>query len=562
MKKFVSLTFKITGFTTSVILLVSLLVALIVYVSTHSFFLKAAIKTTSDKARLVSNDIENSLINITNDILVVSKTPPIQGIVRSMQNNGEDKADNSNITLWKDRLASIFSSLLGSNPNYTQIRYLAVDGNGKELVRVDRTLKGVHRVAESALQEKGDRDYFKKDVRLSQGSMMFSSIDYNIEKGRLQLPLVPTLRVITPIYTYTPKQGIFGLLIINVNFGRYLRNVLIRSGIDYDVMIHDQYNNFFIFNHKNKTLKFMPSGEDIKHEFLGKSNIKKTSQIMPFLKQDKKRITISNAIYSNIHKDHQVLTVTISVSRSAVESKDSSLLRDILIWVIILCLLAASFIFIFTRRIMFPLTKMAQDINASISVSKEQIELPLELNDEVGVLARAFESKTNMLNQLALFDSLTGLPNRKKFIDRFDEAVQRSKRKATQVMVVFLDINKFKQVNDTYGHDAGDDLLIQFSILLQKAVREHDFCARLGGDEFGIIVEGIESNNEQLQALARFEEALNTTYIIKGMAFNVSISGGAAIYPDDALKVDVLLKIADEAMYRSKKEGLGNFHLK
>lgn len=560
MKKFVSLTFKITGFTTSVILLVSILVAFIVYGTTHSFFLKTAVKTTSDKARLVSNDIENSLISITNDTAVVSRTPPIQGIVRSMQNKGEDKEDSSNITLWKDRLVSIFSSLLGANQNYTQIRYLAVDGNGKELVRVDRTSKGIHRVAESALQEKGDRDYFKNGIRLSQGSMMFSSIDYNVEKGRLQLPLVPTLRVMTPVYT--PKQNIFGLLIINVNFGRYLRNVLIRSGIDYDVIIHDQYNNFFVFNHKNKTLKFMPNSEHIKSGFLGKSNIHKTSQIMPFLKQDKKRITISNAIYSNIHKDHQVLTVTISVLRSSIESQDESLLRDILIWVVALCLFAALFIFIFTRRMMLPLTKMAQDINASISVSKEQLKLPLQLNDEVGMLARAFETKTNMLNQLALFDSLTGLPNRKKFIDRFDEAVQRSKRQSTQVMVVFLDINKFKQVNDTYGHDAGDELLIQFSALLQKAIRDQDFCARLGGDEFGIIVEGIESNNEQLQALARFEEALNATYIIKGMTFNVSISGGAAIYPDDALKVDGLLKIADEAMYRSKKEGLGNFHLK
>lgn len=559
MKKFISLTFKITSFSTTVVLLITIFVALIVYFSTSSFFTKIAIKNINNEAKLIANNIENSFIKINNDINVLIKTPPIQGIVRSTFNKGADTVGNSNLSMWEDRLKTIFRSMLEQNKNYTQIRYIGINDHGKEIVRVNQTDQGIYSVSSGALQKKYETDYFKKGTELSQGSVMFSNISYNVENDKVEYPLVPTLRAVTPVYT--DNHNIFGMLVINVNVLRYMRNILLRSASGYDVILFNQFNDFFIFNHDTKTLKFLNRNQPIEQGILGSQSIKYTKQIIPFLKENKDRVTILQPVYSNVNKDQKVFTVAISISKSHLKLEDSSLISTILSWVVSLCLLSSLVIFIFIKRTMKPLSRMTEVIKSSERMADKKIYLPTHLNDEVGLLARAFEAKTKLLSKLALFDSLTGLPNRKNFIDRLGDSIQHAKRQNLMFGLLYLDINNFKEVNDSYGHDYGDDLLIKFSHELKNMIRGDDYCARLGGDEFVVIIHDINSESDIITSIKRYEKTLNNTYIVKGIALNVLISGGVSIYPKNSISSDELIHYADETMYQSKKEGKGRIHL-
>lgn len=558
MKRFVSLSLKITTFATSIIIAVSIAVAITVYFSMNGFFFGVAKKNITTETRLLATDIENSLIKITNDMKVLSKTPPIQGIVRSVENSGVDTIGDSNIGQWKERLATIFKSMLESNPNYTQIRYIGVADGGRELVRVNQSDQGIFATAESSLQQKSGRDYFKRGTELSQGSTSFSNINYNIEHGKIQKPYEVTLRALAPVYTN--KQKIFGMIVINVNISRYLRNTLLRSAADYDVILYDAQNDFFIFNHKNKTLAYLSHTDTIKLGLFGNPEIKSTKQIIPFLRNDNNRINVMQPIYSNTDKDQKVLTIVVSVPKASIESEDLSLLQEILFWVIVVCIVAIVSIYIFTKRSLLPLSQMAKSISEMDQFSDKQIDLPVNLNNEVGLLANAFSDKTKLLSRLALYDSLTGLANRKSFIDRVGMAIHQANRIDDMIAVIYLDVDKFKEVNDVYGHDYGDQLLIQFSQTLCKVVRENDFCARIGGDEFAALLEGISSEDEIDPILMRYQAALSKTFSIKGVTINMVISGGVAIYPHDASSVDDLINHADQAMYESKQEGLGHIH--
>ncbi len=557
MKKYVSLTFKITIFSTAIILLTSMCVVAIVYWITSDFFLESAIKNVDNETRLIANDIENSLIKINNDIQVLAKTPPIQGIIRSTNNKGADEAGSSNFSMWKERLITIFESMLAANKNYTQIRYIGVADDGKEIVRVNQTPTGIYNTADAALQSKANAQYYKEGVQLSRGSIMFSSINYNQEKGKVEYPLVVTLRVVTPVYSQ--QQKLFGLLVININISRYLRDILLRSAGKYNVLLYDQYNDFFVFNNQHKTLEFLPRDDKVKKDLFGNKEVLSTDQIVPFLKHDTKRISIFKPIYSNYYKDQKVLTVVISIPKHILSVENFSLIYQILFGVIAICLCAALLVFLFARKAMRPLSDLATTIAAAPRLSGKGLNLPTQLNDEVGLLANAFNDKTKLLNQLALFDSLTGLPNRKNFIDHLDDALQRAASQSRIVAIAYIDINNFKEVNDTYGHDYGDLLLMQFSSALKDMIREHDFCARLGGDEFALILEGLDVKNKLDSLLKRYEEGLNKSYDVNGVALHMLISGGVAIYPDDGLKSAELLRKADQAMYRSKKEGTGQF---
>ena len=204
---------------------------------------------------------------------------------------------------------------------------------------------------------------------------------------------------------------------------------------------------------------------------------------------------------------------------------------------------------------------MTEVIKSSERMADKKIYLPTHLNDEVGLLARAFEAKTKLLSKLALFDSLTGLPNRKNFIDRLGDSIQHAKRQNLMFGLLYLDINNFKEVNDSYGHDYGDDLLIKFSHELKNMIRGDDYCARLGGDEFVVIIHDINSESDIITSIKRYEKTLNNTYIVKGIALNVLISGGVSIYPKNSISSDELIHYADETMYQSKKEGKGRIHL-
>lgn len=166
------------------------------------------------------------------------------------------------------------------------------------------------------------------------------------------------------------------------------------------------------------------------------------------------------------------------------------------------------------------------------------------------------------LEQLAYFDQLTQLPNRRLYNDRLNQTIALAERNKTQFSIFFIDLDKFKFVNDTYGHEIGDKLLINVAGTISQCIRKSDTVARLGGDEFTVILQGLESHYDKkpISLIAeKVIQELSKTITIDGHNLNIGASIGIAIYPQDGCEVSTLNKHADIAMYQAKDEGRGRY---
>jgi diguanylate cyclase (GGDEF)-like protein len=161
----------------------------------------------------------------------------------------------------------------------------------------------------------------------------------------------------------------------------------------------------------------------------------------------------------------------------------------------------------------------------------------------------------NKITYLALYDTLTDLPNRRLFFDRLSQAFSRAHRYQTKVGLMFIDLNKFKAINDNYGHEMGDYVLQTVGTRIKCAVRETDTAARLGGDEFGIILQDIKDESDTNAIAIKVINAIKKEYRVKEYVFNIGASIGLSFYPTDGKDENDLLNRADKAMYLVKKSG-------
>jgi diguanylate cyclase (GGDEF)-like protein/PAS domain S-box-containing protein len=165
------------------------------------------------------------------------------------------------------------------------------------------------------------------------------------------------------------------------------------------------------------------------------------------------------------------------------------------------------------------------------------------------------------INRLAYFDSLTGLPNRGMFLERLHQSLAQSARGGKMLSLLFLDLDNFKDINDTAGHPAGDELLCEVAQRLAGCIRESDLLARLGGDEFVVLLTSVSSIERILAAAERLLEVFARPFQIDGRLLYSSASIGIAIYPDDSHDASSLFRCADTAMYHAKNEGKGRVRM-
>ncbi|TAN76359.1 MAG: sensor domain-containing diguanylate cyclase, partial [Gallionella sp.] len=169
---------------------------------------------------------------------------------------------------------------------------------------------------------------------------------------------------------------------------------------------------------------------------------------------------------------------------------------------------------------------------------------------------KALERK---IQHLAQHDGLTGLPNRGLFLDRIQQAIIQSQRTGAQFVLLFIDLDGFKDVNDIYGHSAGDHLLCLVAERLRACVRGGDTVARLGGDEFTVLLLNVGSVADVEMIVNKSLLCLATPYDMGGYSVTVTASIGICLYPEHATEVEKLLSCADKAMYRAKQSGKNNY---
>jgi two-component system, cell cycle response regulator len=209
----------------------------------------------------------------------------------------------------------------------------------------------------------------------------------------------------------------------------------------------------------------------------------------------------------------------------------------------------------------------SQKLQALAAGAKDFISKPFDLMEakvrihnmlEVRLLYKQLEHYSRAMATFAMHDVLTGLPNRRLLIDRLLLAMAHARRNKCTMTLIYLDLDGFKQVNDTLGHYAGDMLLRMVADRLVTAVRQEDTVARLGGDEFVIGLWEIH-NDDLSKLLSKVLLTLSQPYIIQNQSVNITASIGVSIYPTHAAEVNALIKKADVALYEAKRAGKNGY---
>ena len=212
----------------------------------------------------------------------------------------------------------------------------------------------------------------------------------------------------------------------------------------------------------------------------------------------------------------------------------------------------------------------AHKLRALQGGAKDFVSKPLDLAEvlmrvrnmlEVRLLHEAALNHSKTLESLVLNDPLTGLANRRLLTDRMAMALAHARRNKSAMALVYLDLDGFKQINDTLGHGTGDVLLKTVAERLVATVREEDTVARQGGDEFIIVLRQVSGADHAARVASKMIKAVSQPYDIEGQNVSITASAGVAIYPVHGKNADTLLKSADLALYEAKSAGKNAYHV-
>ena len=264
------------------------------------------------------------------------------------------------------------------------------------------------------------------------------------------------------------------------------------------------------------------------------------------------------------HNDVLLGRFLVGISRESLQNQfRQQLLIQVLVVTTIVLFLSAAIHGVFRFNVLFPIQKL---IAASREVGRGQYPVvEVKSADELGLLAQAFNAmaaevkqEQAKLHRQANFDALTGLPNRMMAFDRINMEVNRAKRSQQRFAVFFIDLDDFKNVNDSLGHAVGDQLLIGIGARVQGCLRPTDTVARLGGDEFLVLAPDVGSEVQVERIAERLMRAVSEPQELNGRKVVAHCSVGIALFPDNGDSVETLMANADNAMYQAKASGHGS----
>lgn len=265
-------------------------------------------------------------------------------------------------------------------------------------------------------------------------------------------------------------------------------------------------------------------------------------------------------------QDRDFLNRSIALDRQTktYESYRNSLIFSVI--ALILGLFVAVYLYRNNKRLMDMqatledrVEKRTHELMLSNVSLKKEIEERYRVEEQLRNSQLIAEEAKERVEYQANFDALTKLANRSLFEDRFAQAITRAKRDATQVALLFLDLDRFKHINDTLGHSVGDELLREASRRITRVLRESDTASRFGGDEFAVVLPDVKDPHTIEHVVGRILDGLSMPYRLDGNDAFVSASIGVTIYPDDGGNTETLLRKADSAMYKAKERGRNNF---
>jgi diguanylate cyclase (GGDEF)-like protein len=543
------------------------------YNSSREILLNAAQRDLLMATQVLGRNMAVSLDEVSDNARLLAAIPAAVNVFRAPHGQVAEHE--------KKMLAGAFSAMLSVHPEYFQIRLISADRNGLELVRVDRDGKNLTRVRAGDLQEKSHYPYVFKSLHLKRGEVRLSKITINHEVGAHSGLNKPSLRVVTPVIAGGGR--LLGLIVINIDLNGLFG--FLKAGLpsSYQVYLSNQSGDFLIHPDPSRTFGFEQGRRIlIQDAFQPVSalihgnrqkvvmNLGATQQQQAGMMAAFVRLPFGGTA------ENRFVILGLSQPLDSIARETSRLGLDTIKIVLVFSMLALILSAVVARVVTGPLNAIVRAINR---FSKERVisTLPLARNDELGLLSRSFHdmqreimvhlSELNesrkVLDHLARHDTLTGLPNRRMFFDRLEHAIANSRRSGKQLAVLFIDLDRFKDINDSFGHAVGDGVLIRVASLLKSAVREVDTVARLGGDEFVILLDTIDDPQHVTVIIRKLHTLFQRPMRMGGHELQVHASIGAGIFPRDGNDADELMQNADQAMYHSKKDGksTSNFHL-
>lgn len=411
---------------------------------------------------------------------------------------------------------------------YDQIRYL--DELGNEIIRINYNSGNPVVVEKDKLQNKADRYYFYETMFINIEDVYISQFDLNMEFNKIEQPLKPMIRFGTPVYD--SRQNKKGIIIINY-LGKYLLN-------DLEDATKNESGTYSLVNSDGFWLYNNSPEKEWGFIFSDRSEINMTKQ-NPLLWNQ-----ISNTTFNQVVTGEEITTSMIVVpfsGTSNIKSEKQWILLNSISYEEIGIKWSQTF---FGLRYIGIIVILIDIIMAYIlsTIIQQKNKLKLELK------------------QSALYDPLTNLPNRRLLWERMENAREQSRRYKYSFAIIYIDLDGFKLINDTLGHNAGDQLLKLVGLRLVDSIRSADTVSRIGGDEFVILISQIEDIKNCNLIAGKILKELSLDYRLD--SGKVNINGSIGISISDPMKdetLDELVMRADSAMYEIKETGKNNYKI-
>lgn len=566
--------FRITLLMAALGVLASGLTGYYAYRSSQSLLAAAAEREMLTSARVIGRHFSLNLREAAKDADLLAQLPATQSVA--------DLPDASDGATARERLARAFESMLAIHPEYFQIRLIRADHHGLEVVRVDRNGADLTRVEGAQLQEKGHFPYMFKTLKMKPEETYLSPIFINQEQGAHTGHDQPTVQVARQVLTTDGR--LYGVLVINIDLNGLFDILkadlppamqLYLTNAQGDFLIHPDPEQTFGFQRGQRILaqNVFPAVADIVD---GQAEYRVTAVDNPppqrgYPAEPTAAVFLRQPLGDYVSADRFAI-IGLSIAQQEITHPTHALASATLKIVLVFSAIALALALWMSRALTYPLQLILQAVG-HVSTGHELGELPLNRKDELGDLARGvahmhtqirdqlvvLDDQRRSLDHLARHDTLTDLPNRRMFFDVLQQAIARAERTGTQLAVMFVDLDRFKEVNDSHGHVAGDRVLQAAAARLQHCVRAMDTLARLGGDEFIILVESLETREPVTliaqKLIAQFDHPINAGVV----EITLGVSIGISILPDDGSTAEALVAHADEAMYAAKLAGRHGF---
>jgi diguanylate cyclase (GGDEF)-like protein len=532
------------------------------YASGRVTLLAAAQRDLLTATHVLGRNFQASIDAVARDTLLLASLPVSSTMVSSHPAGRDPKG-----------LSDTFAAMMAVHPEYFQIRLIGADQHGLELVRLDRDDGKLVPVQAGDLQEKAHYPYVFNTLQLGRGQVYLSDITINHEEGAHSGLHKPTVRVASPVLDDSGK--VLGLIVINVDLNGLFDRLKSDLPSAYQLYLSNHWGDFLIHPNPAEAFGFdqgrrifiQESFEPVAALINGKSasvvtNIDAVQQAGNGLVAAFIRMPFGGSV----QKDFVILGLSQPLENVVREtSKLGWNTVQIILALGVLAILLAALV---SRAVIGPLRKM---VDAMSFFSKEHVvnELSASRKDEIGLLASSLNDMQNIivanmrdlkesrqaLEHLAQHDPLTGLPNRALFDDRLRQAVSQARRDKTHMALLFVDLDAFKDVNDTCGHHVGDLLLNAAAKRMQACVRHADTVGRMGGDEFVVLLTHVEEDQDAVLVAEKICKALSQPFDLDGRSLFIGSSIGVALYPEHGSDELTLSRSADAAMYRAKESG-------